>query len=79
MQHGSRGKREQIETFVGRKMTNAEWLDVCELLELIERHPDAEDVFDRCIERGLSIEEAIQELSKLLAGSSGRNRGLGRW
>jgi hypothetical protein len=58
-------KREQIEELVGRKITNAEWLDVSELLELIERHPNADAVFDLCIDRGLSVEETIQELSKL--------------
>ena len=79
MQHGSRVNREQIEAFVGHEMTNAEWLEVCELLELIERQPGADDVFDRCIERGLSVEETIQELSKLPSGSSDRHRGLGQW
>ena len=58
-------KREQIEALVRRKITDAEWLDACELLEFIDRHPDAEAMFDRCIERGLSVEDTIEELKKL--------------
>jgi hypothetical protein len=58
-------KREQIEAVLGRKVTDAEWFVACALLELIERHPDAEAVVDRCIERGLSVEETLKQLSKL--------------
>jgi hypothetical protein len=35
-------KREQIEVVLGRKVTDAEWIVACALLELIERHPNAE-------------------------------------
>jgi hypothetical protein len=47
------------------KVTDAEWLQACELLEFIERHPGADAVFEGCIECGLSVEETIQELSNL--------------
>lgn len=57
--------REQIEAFVGRKITGAEWLNARELLKFIELHPGAEAVFEQCIARGLSAEQTIQELSKL--------------
>ena len=59
--------REQVQALVHRKITDAEWLDACQLLEFIERHPDAEAVFDRCVDRGLSAEQTIEELSKLPA------------
>lgn len=57
--------RAQIEALVGCKITDAEWRGACELLELIERHPDAEAVFDLCTERGFCVDETIQALSKL--------------
>jgi hypothetical protein len=58
-------KREQVETFVGHPISNAVWLEVCGRLKSIERHPDANAVLDRCIERGLSVEETFDELCRL--------------
>ena len=58
-------KREELETLLGRPLSNAEWLEVWRLLKSGECHPAAEAVLDRCIERGLSIEATINELSKL--------------
>ena len=57
--------REEIEALVGRKLTDQEWLVACDLLDFIERHPEAEGVFESCMRRGLSVEETIKELSKL--------------
>jgi hypothetical protein len=58
-------KREQLEAALGRKVTDAEWFVACALLEFIERNPDAGSLVDRCVERGLSVEETIKQLSKL--------------
>jgi hypothetical protein len=58
-------KREQIEALLGRRISDHEWLTACRLLESIECHPDGEAVMDRCIDRGLTVEETIGELSRL--------------
>ena len=63
-------KREVIEFLLGRKISDAEWREACELLDAIESHPDAEAVMDRCIDSGLSVDETISELSKLAPPSS---------
>lgn len=56
-------KREIVELLLGRKVTDDEWGKACSLLEAIERHPDGEAVMNRCIERGLSVDATIGELS----------------
>lgn len=58
-------KREDSAALIGRPISDAEWLEACSLLECIERHPEAEAVLDRCIDRGLSVEATIKELAKL--------------
>ena len=63
-------KREVIESLLGRKVSDAEWLKTCELLDAIESHPDAEAVMDRCIDSGLSVDDTISELTKLPPPSS---------
>lgn len=59
----ARMKREIVEFLLGRKVTDDEWEKACSLLEAIERHPDGEAVMNRCIERGLSVDATIRELS----------------
>jgi hypothetical protein len=58
-------KRADIETLIGRPISDAEWSEACSLLAFIESHPGADAVFDRCAELGLSAEATIAELSKL--------------
>jgi len=58
-------KREVVEWFLGRKITDEEWLKARSLLEAIDGHPDAETVMESCIERGLSVDATISELCKL--------------
>ena len=62
-------KREEVESVLGRNISDAEWLGVCSLLNFIESHPDAEAVMESCIERGLSVDATISELSKLAPSS----------
>jgi hypothetical protein len=56
--------REQIELIVGRPLSNAEWLETCNALQAVERHPGADAILDRCVERGATLEEVIRELAK---------------
>jgi hypothetical protein len=58
-------KREDIQTLIGRPISDTEWTEACGLLAFIESHPDADAVLDRCAELGLSAEATIGELSKL--------------
>jgi hypothetical protein len=58
-------ERKLIEALLGRELTDAEWLVACDLLGFLNRHPEAEAVFERCIDRRLSVEVTIAELSKL--------------
>lgn len=52
---------------MGHKLTDAQWRLVCDLVEFIERRPGADALFEHCIERGLSAEQTIRELSKVPA------------
>ena len=58
-------KREELEALVRRPISDAEWLQACNLLEFILRHPGAEAVLNRCAERGVSVQATIDELLKL--------------
>jgi hypothetical protein len=58
-------KREEIEALIGRPIPDAEWIATCKLLDVIESHPNADAVLDRCAKRGLGVEATIEELSKL--------------
>jgi hypothetical protein len=60
-------KREVIEMFLGHAIPNAEWRAACSRLSSIGRHAHVGAVLDRCIERGLSVEETFDELCDLVA------------
>jgi hypothetical protein len=56
--------REQIELLVGRSLSNSEWLETSQAHQAVERHPDADAILDRCVERGATLEELIRELAR---------------
>jgi len=56
--------RKQVETLIRRPLSDAEWLELSQLLELTENHPDADAILDRCIASDATIEELIDELAK---------------
>jgi hypothetical protein len=60
-------KREVIEMFLGYPIPNADWRAACSRLSSIGRHAHVGAVLDRCIERGLSVEETFDELCDLVA------------
>jgi hypothetical protein len=62
--------KRELELFLGREITDKEWVKARNLLEAIANHPDGETVIERCIERGLSVDATIRELSKLPTTSS---------
>ena len=57
-------KRKAVAALLGREISDAEWRSACSLLELIDNHPDGEAVMERCIERGLTVEETIYALTR---------------
>jgi len=56
-------QRAGVAALLGRELSDAEWHSACTLLELIASHPDGESLAERCIERGLSVQETIKQLS----------------
>jgi hypothetical protein len=60
-------KREVIEMYLGYPIPNADWRAACSRLASIGRHARVGAVLDRCIERGLSVEETFDELCDLVA------------
>ena len=63
---GKNSQRAAVAALLGREISDAEWDSACALLELIASHPDAESLTERCIERGLSVQATIKQLSELL-------------
>jgi hypothetical protein len=57
-------KRKVVAALLGREISDAEWRSICSLLELIDNHADGEAVMERCIERGLTVEATIDELTR---------------
>jgi hypothetical protein len=57
-------KRSQVETLIGRRLSNTEWRETSNLLKSVERHSNADAILDRCLEQGATIEALIDELAK---------------
>jgi hypothetical protein len=57
-------KRDVLEKFVRRKLSEAEWRDLSQALQALDDDPQVDAILVRAAERGASLESLLAELAK---------------